>query len=260
MSRRSVVIIGVAAFLLLLPAFAVSAVSIQSTAVAGDQVTGPNGSITRIKGSWVVPILDCATTPNANSTISVMLDGMGSNTNERMQIGTSGACVSGQAVYKVFQVLEPYSRKVVVPSITIRGGDTVEAQGKWSPQTHGWHDQIIDVTTGLRDVGYAKAPSSFTPVLNSGSFLVSLAGAAPLADFSATYFGHDFTSVKSCIVTAVLSNGTTERVIGIGLLATQTGFALNQINLVNSNGNMLATTGALQKDGESFTISWVASS
>jgi len=257
--NRSVALTTIAALLLLLPAFAVNAASM-STTVAGYQVTGPNGSITRIKGSWVVPVLDCATTPNANSTISVMLDGMGSNTNERMQVGTSEACVNGKAVYKVFEVLAPSNGKVVVPNLTIKGGDIVEAQGKWSPQTHGWHNQVIDETTGLRSTGYTKAPSSFTPALNSGSFVVSLVGTAPLADFLAANFGHAYTGVTSCIVTAVLSNGTTDRVIGIGSLGTQKGFTLNQINLVNSGGNTLASAGALANDGESFTVTWVASS
>ena len=257
---RRVTIIALAAFLLLLPAFAVNAASANTT-VAGYQVTGPTGSIPRIKGSWVVPVLNCVATPNANSTISVMLDGMGSSTNERMQIGTSEACVSGQAVYRVFQVLAPSTGRVVVPKLTISGGDTIEAQGKWSPQTHGWHDQIIDETTGLRGTGYAKAPSHFTPMLDSGSFVVSLVGTAPLADFSAANFGHANTNVKqTCIVTAVLSNGTTVPVISIGSLATEPGFSLNQINLVSSNGDTLATTGALEKDGESFTVTWVASS
>jgi len=253
-----VALMVLAGFLLLLPAFPVNAAT--STTVSGYQVTGPTGSITRIKGSWVVPVLNCAATPDANSTISVMLDGTGSSTSERMQIGTSQACVGGQAVYKVFEVLAPAKGKMRVPDLVIKGGDTIEAQGKWSPVTHGWHDQVIDETTGLRAVGYAKAPPTFTPVLDSASFVVSTVGTAPLADFSAVNFGHDYTSVKSCIVTAVLSDGSTHRTISLGSLATQTGFSLSQINMVSSGGDTLATSGSLQKDGESFTVTWVAAS
>jgi hypothetical protein len=257
---RSVIIVGVAVVLLLLPALSADAsTGVNSSTVAGYQVTGPVGSIPRIKGSWVVPTLNCKATPNANLSISVMLDGMG--TTDRMQIGTVAACVSGVATYRVFEVMAPLKGKMVVPSLTISAGDKIEAQGKWSPQTHGWHDQIIDETTGVTKAGYAKSPSSFTPPLNSGSFIVSNNGVSALADFGQVGFGSANTNVKqTCIVTAVLSGGTTDRVITLGALATQTGFTLNQITMVDLGNSPMATTGALASDGESFTVTWVASS
>ena len=254
-------LLAIAAFLLVIPAFSVTALAASSSSqtVAGYQVTGPNGSITRIKGSWVVPTLSCATTPDANSTISVMLDGVSSS--DRMQIGTMAACVGGVAKYKVIEVMSPASGKVKIPNITIHAGDVIEAQGKWSPQTHGWHDQLIDETTGVTMAGSAKSPSSFNPPLNSASFVVSRVGAAPLSDFGSVGFGKANTQVKqTCIVTAVLSNGTTEHVISIGSLGAEPGFTLSQIAMVDAGSAPMATPTPLANDGESFTVAWNAAS
>jgi len=255
------ILLALAAFMLVVPAFSVSALAASptSTTVAGYQVTGPAGSIPRIKGSWVVPTLSCATTPDANSSISVMLDGMSSS--DRMQIGTIAACQGGVAEYRVFQVMAPTSGKVIIPQVTISAGDVIEAQGKWSPQTHGWHDQLIDETTGVTKTGSARSPSNFNPPLDSGSFVVSRSGTFPLSDFGNVGFGASSTHVKqTCIVTAVLSNGTTARVISLGSLATQSGFTLNQITMVDSGSATMATPSPLAKDGESFTVTWNAAS
>ncbi len=77
--------------------------------------------------------------------------------------------------------------------------------------------------------GYAKSPSTFTPPLNSGSFIVSNTGVLPLADFAPVNFGNTYTNVKeTCIVTAVLANGTTEPVISLGALSAEPGFTLEE--------------------------------
>jgi len=254
-------ILALAAFLLVIPAFSVTALAASSNSqtVAGYQVVGPSGSITRIKGSWVVPTLSCSPSSNTNSSMSVMLDGVTSS--DRMQIGTIAACVGGVAEYRVFQVMSPNSGKVKMPQMTIHGGDVIEAQGKWSPQTHGWHDQLIDETTGVTMAGSAKSPTKFSPPLNSGSFVVSRDGESQLSDFGSVGFGGTNTQVKqTCIVTAVLSNGTTEHVISLGSLGTQSGFTLSQVTMVDSGNAAMATPSALAKDGESFTVTWNAAS
>jgi hypothetical protein len=227
--------------------------------VAGYQVAGPPGSITRIKGSWVVPTISCDSTSNTNMTISVMLDGL--NLSDRMQIGTVAACVSGVPTYGAFVVMLPSKGKVHVPTLTIHAGDVVEAQGKWSTQTKGWHAQIIDETTGTTNTAYVKATSGFTPPLSSGSFLVARVGTSLLSDFGTVGFGRSNTGVgESCIVTATLANGTTFHVITLGTLGGISGFTLTSFNMIDSGKSVMATTGGLGIDGESFTVTWDSSS
>lgn len=249
--------------LLLLQSLALTATVTASTStvgLAGYQITGPQGSMPRIRGSWVVPTLSCSTNPNSNSTISVMLDGLNGLT-DRMQIGTIAACVGGTPTYRAFVDMLPAKGKVVEPTLTIKAGDIIEAQGKWSPQTHGWHAQIIDETTHVTSIGFAKAPSSFNPPLSSGSFAIATASNSPLSDFGSLGFGKTYTGVaRTCILTAVLANKTTVSIITIGSLANQQGFTLHQINMVDSGSSTMATTSALKSDGESFTVSWIAAS
>jgi len=254
--NRKALVVAIAAFMFLLPAIAADAStnSYPSATMAGYQVHGPPGAITRIKGSWVVPAVTCSPGSTSNSTISVMLDGMPST--DMMQIGTVSSCVNGVATYKVFQVMSPQQGKTKVPSIPIKAGDVIEAQGKWSPQTHGWHDQIIDETSGMKATGDTKSPSTFNPGLNAGSFIVSSTG-TPLSNFGTAGFGNANTGVKeTCIVTAVLSGGTTAHVITLGSLSGDTGFTLFTITMENSKSQVLAQPSALAPDGESFSVTW----
>src|SRR5215472_3488086 len=60
---------------------------------SGYAVTGAKGSVSDVTGSWIVPTMDCSTTPTGYSAMWVGIDGYSSNTVE--QIGTESDCVNG---------------------------------------------------------------------------------------------------------------------------------------------------------------------
>jgi len=244
--------------LLLIPAsaFAASAPTpIQSHLSAGYQVTGAPGSITRIKGSFIVPNLDCSGGATTNVTISVMLDGFGA-TPDQMQAGIVASCSGGVASYRDFVAMLPNLGKVKQPTLTIKAGDVMEVQGKWSSATHGWHAQIMDVSSGVTLPASAGSPKKFSPALDSGAFIVSVSGSTPLANFGSVSMGQQYTGVKqSCILTS-----TGSHVITIGSLGAMAGYTLNQLTLVDGGGSTMASAGALTPDGSSFSVNWASSS
>ena len=79
-----------------------------STNWSGYAVTGPDGSVTDVKGSWKVPDVVCSSpgTPNSYASFWVGIDGYGSNTVE--QIGTDSDCSGGNAVYYAWYEFYPH--------------------------------------------------------------------------------------------------------------------------------------------------------
>lgn len=59
---------------------------------SGYAVTGSSGAVTDVKGSWIVPSVNCKTTPTGYSAFWVGIDGFTSASVE--QIGTDSDCVS----------------------------------------------------------------------------------------------------------------------------------------------------------------------
>src|SRR5215469_11261542 len=53
---------------------------VTSTNWSGYALTGSRGSVTDVKGSWIVPAVNCSQTPSAYSSLWVGIDGYSSNT------------------------------------------------------------------------------------------------------------------------------------------------------------------------------------
>jgi Peptidase A4 family len=205
-----------------------------------------NGNL-RVKGSWIVPAARCSSGENTVSNISVIIDGINGE-GDIMQVGTFSDCVKGSAVYGAFAQLYP-EIKEKLPTLMVAAGDVIEAQGKWSPSTHGWHAQIINMNTSVTQSLSATTSSNFTPKLDSGAFLLSndgktLTTLVPSSSGTIISSGNDYTGVTKSNVVGSDKGKTT-----IGQEGDSSGFTLVMYQMTGTQLN------ALSGDGGSFTIS-----
>jgi hypothetical protein len=96
---------------------------VDSTNWSGYAVTGGNGSVSDVRGSWIVPSANCSNSPSTSyASFWVGIDGYSSNTVE--QIGTDSDCESGQPTYYVWFEFYPHW-SYTVNSVPIKSGDKV---------------------------------------------------------------------------------------------------------------------------------------
>ena len=167
---------------------------------SGYVAQGHGAKFTSIEGSWVVPAVDCASTPNGNAAMWVGLDGAGSHTVE--QTGTFSQCDHGAASYAAWY--EAYPAPSIILPDPVAPGDTLTAHvTNTAPRTFqlvltnvskGWTStNTITVRGRLASAeAIAEAPAvngQFVPLANFGSVAFSgvsvngspLAAAHPIA-------------------------------------------------------------------------------
>ena len=109
---------------------------------SGYAVTGPNDSVSDVKGSWKVPAIQGACSSQTQySSFWVGIDGYSSNTVE--QIGTDSDCQNGSPIYYAWYEFYPHYPYNI--PIAISAGDVISAEvsylgGKFTVS-------ITDVTT-----------------------------------------------------------------------------------------------------------------
>ncbi len=245
------------AALIVLPMFTlpVSAVSLQgspnirsgnyqSSNWSGYAVTGPSGSVSDVKGSWVVPAIQgkCPST-NQYSSFWVGIDGFSSNTVE--QTGTDSDCQNGAPVYYAWFEFYPKGSHLI-SGLTIQPGNVISAEVK-AIGAGRFTVTITDTTTGqsfstTQKVAMAKMSSAewIAEAPYSGGIL-------PLADFGTVNFGYDSTKISATCYATV---GTTTGPIG------SFGSSVQWIEMVSSSGALKAVPSSLSSDGTSFSIQW----
>jgi hypothetical protein len=106
---------------------------------AGYAVTGANGSVTDVTGSWTVPAVTCSAAPTGYSAFWVGIDGFTSSTVE--QIGTDSDCVSlngrqtDTPTYYAWYEFYPQGSYVVEFPHAVKPGDFITASVKYIGQT-----------------------------------------------------------------------------------------------------------------------------
>lgn len=112
---------------------------------AGFVVTGAVGSVSDVKGSWIVPsVASCSKGENSFSSFWIGIDGYGSSTVE--QIGTDSDCSRGVPTY--FAWWEFYPQKYyVISSPTPTPGHVFSAEVSYNPSTDTFTASITDTTT-----------------------------------------------------------------------------------------------------------------
>src|SRR5437016_3235921 len=155
-----------------------------STNWSGYAVTGPAGSVTDAKGSWIVPSVTCSSAASYSS-FWVGIDGFGSNTVE--QTGTDSDCQSGSPTYYAWYEFYP-GPAFLITGITVRPGDRISAEAVYSA-TGLVTVTITDTTTAqsfTTSGGGGALRSSAEWIVEAPS---SAGGVLPLANFGKTYLG-----------------------------------------------------------------------
>src|ERR1035437_1302541 len=214
-----------------------------STNWSGYAVTGANGTVTDVSGSWIVPTVVClAGAPDSYSSLWVGIDGFNSSTVE--QIGVDADCVSGKPTYSAWFEFYPHwpstiNTVEVVPADTISAKVSYGAKGLFTVTlTNVYRKQSFSIST--------KMPQA---KLTSAEWIVEApwsSGVLPLASFGTASFGQHYTfQAATCNATVNGKAGS------IGSVSPAT---VVQIDMVNSSGAVKAKTSALSvPDGSSFT-------
>ncbi len=214
---------------------------------AGYAVTGAAGSVSDVKGSWIVPAIQgaCPAT-NQYSSFWVGIDGFNSNTVE--QTGTDSDCRSGTPTYYAWYEFYPHPSKLI-SSIAVSAGDVISAEALYSGGR--FTVTLQDLTKGTSFSAFAKVGkaqrSSAEWIAEAPS---SSGGILPLADFGTVSFGVDATGVGSTC---------TATVGGIAGAVGAFGSSVQSVTMVTSSNAVKAAPSALSTDGTSFSVTWKSS-
>ena len=212
-----------------------------STNWSGYAVTGPAGSVTDAKGSWIVPSVTCSSAASYSS-FWVGIDGFGSNTVE--QTGTDSDCQSGSPTYYAWYEFYP-GPAFLITGITVRPGDHISAEAVYS--TGLVTVTITDTTTAqsfTTSGGAGALRSSAEWIAEAPS---SAGGVLPLANFGTAYFGQDNTAISPTNYATV--SGVTGPISSFGP-------SVQEITMVSSSGTTEAQPSPLSIDGTSFSVAW----
>jgi hypothetical protein len=215
-----------------------------STNWSGYAVTG--SSFTSAKASWIVPTVNCATTPNTYAAFWVGIDGWTSSTVE--QTGTDSDCSGKTASYYAWYEFYPKG-SVLISTLKVSPGNKIAAEVTYSGSE--FTITIVNETTGK---SYSKSSRVSGAKRSSAEWIAeapcctNAGGILPLSDFGIVDFGDDYTAVSG-------TNYATDSSITGPINDFGTG--VQEAIMVNgTTGANEAVPSALSTDGSSFTVSW----
>lgn len=222
--------------------------SVESTNWSGYAVTGSD--FTEVKGSWIVPAVDCTVTPGTKSTPAyssfwVGIDGYSSNTVE--QIGTDSDCDRSTPVYYAWYEFYPAGSYEI--NLAISPGNKVSAEVSYSGSE--FTVTITNISTGAtfsKTENVRKAKRSSAEWIAEAPCCARGGSMLPLSDFGTVELGLDNTSVSN---TNYAANSSTP-LSPISIF----GSSVEDIVMVTSGGVDEAVPSSLSSDGSSFTVVW----
>jgi len=203
---------------------------------SGYAVTGPNGSVQDVKGSWTVPTVTC-TNGTQYSSFWVGIDGFNSNTVE--QIGTDADCHSGSPAYYAWFEFYPHPM-FTINNFEIKPGDVISAEVTYASRqfTVSLHNsrtgQMFSTSTRVSNARRSSAEWVAEAPSSAGGIL-------PLADFGTVSYTANTASVNKTLDAAIGS------------------FTNNYaITMVDASGNVKAQPSPLGTDLSSFSVQWLS--
>ncbi len=198
------------------------------------------GAVSDVKGSWIVPAVDCSATGgvSAYSASWVGIDGYSSNSVE--QTGTESDCLNNGATPYYAAWWEMYPKGSRRIGMTIHPGDQMRAEVRWTGSAFVL--TLADATTGATFTTTQRAKAD----RSSAEWVVEApwsGGVLPLADFGST----SMTGASATV------NGHTGAI-------SDAAWQADGIQMVNGAGQTKAATGPLDATGASFTVSWLRAS
>jgi hypothetical protein len=219
--------------------------NVTSTNWSGYAVTAANGSVTDVKGSWIVPaIVGTCPATNQYSSFWVGIDGYNSNTVE--QIGTDSDCENGVPTYYAWFEFYPHA-SYMFTNFSVSPGDNIVAETSYG--SGRFTVSITNLTTNQSVSTSSKVGSAKRSSAEWIAEAPSSGGVLPLADFGTVSFGASYTTDANTNDATV--SGTTGPIGSFGA-------NVQQITMVNSSGQVKAQPSALTADGSSFTDDWVS--
>jgi len=230
----------------------------ESTNWGGYAVTGANGSVTSVSGSWVVPASTCSqgATPEYAS-FWIGIDGWTSSTVE--QIGTDSDCSNGKPSYYAWFEFYPQPAYYAGSLTNLTPGHLLSATVSYNTTTGAFTATITDQsepaltfsTTYTPSTGF-RGRNSAAPLRSSAEWIAeapsSSRGVLPLADFSKAYFGDGYTNLSNtCFATVNGVSGT------IGSFGSNVWSA----TMIDEKTEApKATPSSLGFNGSSFYVTW----
>jgi hypothetical protein len=228
-----------------------------STNWSGYAVTGANGSVTSVTGTWVVPASTCgAKASAAYASFWIGIDGWTSNTVE--QIGTDSDCSSGKPSYYAWYEFYPQPSFLVSP-LVINPGDLMSATVSYNTATEQFTATITDETTlsapfvttfksstssHHKATGAARSSAEWIAEAPSGGKIL------PLANFGTVVFGDESKMSGAAECTATIG-GTTGTIGSFGASAWfETTMVTEKTDIPK------AVPSALTKSGGGFSVTW----
>jgi hypothetical protein len=226
---------------------------------AGYAVTGDDGSVTSVSGSWTVPTVTGSKRETSYSAFWVGMDGFNSPTVE--QIGTSSDLRSGRATYYAWYEFYPLQPMMQISAneFSVSPGDTISASVTYSSNTFTLtitdetHPDTYTTSMTVSQLGY-------TPKRNSADWIAEAPYSGrilPLANFGTVYFGTDYTQI-SATCTATIGSST-------GPIGSFVPSDVQQISMGSLSYHRHTTTisykaktSDLSGDGTSFSVDWVS--
>ena len=217
----------------------------ESTNWSGYAVEGT--SFTSAKGSWIIPTVNCTTTPNTYSSFWVGIDGWTSTTVE--QTGTDSDCSGRTPSYYAWYEFYP-AGSVLISSVPVSPGNKMSASVTWVSGT----EFTVSITNETTGKSFSKTGRVSGAQRTSAEWIAEApcctrsGGILPLADFGIVDFGDDYTGVAS-------TNDATDSTV----TGPISGFGSNVFESIMVNGSTgadEAVPSALSTDGSSFTVTW----
>jgi len=229
---------------------------------AGFVVTGAVGSVSDVKGSWIVPLVaSCSPGENSFSSFWIGIDGYGSSTVE--QIGSDSDCSRGVPTY--FAWWEFYPQKYyVINSPTPAPGHVFSAEVSYNPSTDTFTASITDTTTAktfsttFRDRHHAERSSAEWVTegpLNEPLTHFTTSGFSP---GNSAFYGFGYTSIASTNCASISGIGGVTGCSSIGAYNSASPSSVYQITMVAKKGATRASPSALSTSGTSFYVTWVS--
>jgi len=210
---------------------------------SGYAVTGTEGSITSVTGSWIVPEASCSGSDPKNSGAShwVGIDGYTTRTVE--QTGTDSDCLAGVPKYYAWYEFYP-DPGITIDSLSVEAGDVMLASVTYSQNAF---------TATIRDERTQQSFSITKAVpaarRNSAEWIAE-DNAVNFTNFGTAFFGQDETGLEgTCFATSSVVSGP------IGAFPNA---LVHAITMVDAKGVTMAVPSPLSPDGTSFSAQWQA--
>jgi hypothetical protein len=242
-----------------------------STNWSGYAATGPNKSVSNVKGSWIVPAARCTggseEASDAYASFWIGIDGWTSNTVE--QIGTDSDCVSVAGkdnvptYYAWFEFFPQPAFYIGDPGNGFNGfvvepGDVMSAEVK-AGSGGKFTLMISDTRSGVKQWTYVTSSIVTGAQQSSAEWIAETpccernGSFFPLTNFGAEHYGDSFTDVENTSFATV--GGQTGPIGSFG--------NVQEITMVNEGapagspkGTLMAQPSILAAGGTSFSVNW----